>query len=237
MYGIEHVLQCVRSVCIVHDSRVALWRLYRVESSAHALQRAHHEEYVLRFLAQHHGSTIYGEQVADVELTDELHSHFSAVDFEIHAAEVTFKDLCLEVSHCACGVCLHRSLRVLHHHHAVLVVGIRYGERCLRQLVEECLLCIAVVLKRLVVVQMVACQVCKQSSSKVQSSDALLCYGVGAALHEGILASGVHHPAEQIVQLDRVRCGVVGRNRLVLDVVAHGRQQSAFVSQLAEHII
>ena len=57
------------------------------------------------------------------------------------------------------------------------------------------------------------------------------------ALHEGILAASLYHLAQQHVQLYRVWSGMVGRNRLVLNVVAHGREQTALVAELAEHII
>ena len=209
----------------------------RIETAADALQRAHGYEYVLRTLSEHYGCTVNGEQVADVELADKLHSNLASVNLEIHSAEVTFKYLSLKVGHASDRICLNLSLGVLHHHHAVLVVGVGYGESCLWQTVEEGLLSVAVVLETLVIVEMVACKVGEYTACEVESAYALLCYCVRAALHEGILASCINHTAEQRVDLDRVGGGVVGRNLLFLDIVAHRRQQSALVAKLAEHVV
>ena len=200
-------------------------------------QCAEHQQHVLRFLSEHHRRAVNGEQVAQVELPDELHSHFPAVYLEIHTLEMTLQQPAFEVCHGARGVCLHHSLGVLHHHHSVLVVGVGYGESRLGQSVEERLLGIAVVLKRLVVVQMVAREVGEHSSCEVQTAYALLRDGMRAAFHERILTSCLHHACQQGVEFYRVGRGVVGWNLLVHNIVAHRREQSALVAQLCEHII
>ena len=87
------------------------------------------------------------------------------------------------------------------------------------------------------VVQMVACQVGKQPAGKLQSANAVLGDGVAGALHKGVFAAGLHHLVQQPVQLNGVGRGMVGRDGLVLDVVAYGREQSAAVAELTEHII
>ena len=159
------------------------------------------------------------------------------VDVEVHAGEVHLDDARTEVSHLTDRVSLDGSLRVLHHDHAVLVIGIRDGESRLWQTVEESLLCIAVVLKRLVIIEVVACEVREDATGKLQSADTLLMNGVRGALHEGVLASGFHHLAEKLIEFNRVRGGVVSWNRLAVDIVAHCRHQSAAITELAEHII
>ena len=178
MYGVEHVLQSIGSVGIVHYSRIALRRLYRFQSSAHAVQCAHSHEHVLLVGSEHNGSAVYGEEVADVELANELYANLMAVHLKVHSLEVALDDACLEVGCGASGISLHLSLCVLHHHHAVLVVGVGYGESCLGQTVEESLLSVAIVLESLVIVEVVACEVGEYASREAQSTDALLCDGV-----------------------------------------------------------
>ncbi len=160
-----------------------------------------------------------------------------AVEVEVHTLEVALYDVCYVVGGGACGVRLHGGLRVLRHYHAVLVVGIGDGEGTLRQVVEELLLCVAVVLERLVVVEVVARQVGEESTGEGQSADAVLRNGVAGALHKGVFAASIHHLCEEHVQLYGVRCGVVGGECLVLHVVANGGEQARLVAHLAEHII
>ena len=150
---------------------------------------------------------------------------------------MAFQNLCTEVCHAFDGVGLDGSLGVLDHEHAVLVIGVGKCKGVFRQSVEEHLLGIPVVLEGLVVVEMVACEVGENTSHERQAADAPLMDGMAGTLHEGILAACRSHSGKEIVQLDGVRRGVVGRYFLVVDVVADGGKQTRFVSELAEHII
>ena len=87
MDGVQYVLQGVWRVGIVYDGGIAFWRLDWLQSSVYAVKGAHHYEHILWLLAQHDGCTVYGEQVAHIELADKLYAHFSAVNLQIHAAE------------------------------------------------------------------------------------------------------------------------------------------------------
>ena len=102
MYGVEHVFQGIGRVGIVYDGSHSLVRAYRLQSSADALQCAEHQEYVLLAFAEHPGGTIYGEQVADIEFTDELDTNLLSVDVEIHSLEVALQDMGFIVGHLAC---------------------------------------------------------------------------------------------------------------------------------------
>ena len=84
---------------IVNDGCIAFWRLDRLQSSAYAVKGTHHNEYILRLLAEHDGCTIYGKQIAYIEFSDKLYAYLSAIYLQIHAAEVTLQDSCLEVCH------------------------------------------------------------------------------------------------------------------------------------------
>ena len=201
------------------------------------MQRAERHKNVFRLLAQHHGGAIDGQQVGDIELSDELHADFAAIDLEIHSLKMTFQDACPVVGHLACGIGLYGCTRVLHHEQAVLVVEVRDGEGGLRQHVEEGFFRIAVVLEGLVVIQMVAREIGEQSTGKLQPADALLGNGMAGALHEGIVATGIDHSGQQAVQFDGIGRGVRSGDGLVLDVVAHRRQQATPMPHLAEHII
>ena len=99
-----------------------------------------------------------------------------SVDIKIHTFEMTFYNLCLEVSHLASRVGLYLCLGVLNHHHAILVVGIGDSKGCLWQHIEECLLGITIVLECLMVVKVVASKVGEYTTGKLQTTDTLLSY-------------------------------------------------------------
>ena len=207
---------------IVDDGRPTLGRMDGFQTSGNALQRAHHHKNVVGLLAQHACCAIDGEQVAHVELADELYAHLVAVDFKIHTFKMTLQNLGLIVGHALCAVGLHLCLGVLHHEHTVLVVGVNHSKSLTGQHVEEGFFCVAVVLERLVIVEMVACEVGEQSACKLQSADATLGYGMAGTLHEGIFAALLDHLGQQCIELDGIRCGVRGGDGLVFDVVADG---------------
>ena len=150
----------------------------RLQTTTDTVKRAEHHENLFRILAQHAGGTIDGEEVGDIELTDELHTDLMAVDVEVHTGEVHLYDACAEVGHLTDRISFDRSLRVLNHDHAVLVIGIRDGEGRLGQPVEESLLRVAIVLESLMIVQMVAREIGEDASGKLQSADALLMDGM-----------------------------------------------------------
>ena len=142
-----------------------------------------------------------------------------------------------EVSHRAGGIGLDGCLGILYHKQAVLVVGVGDGKGILAQTIEEGFLGIAVVLHGLVIVQMVACQVCEQASCKFQAADAFLCDGMAATLHKGIVATSIHHLCQQAVELDGVWSRMTGRDGLAFDIVTDRREQAALMAELTEHII
>ena len=160
-----------------------------------------------------------------------------AIDFEVHSFEVALDDMGTEVCHGSGRVGLHLCLGVLDHHTAVFVIGIGNGEGIFRQVVEKSFLGIAIILESLMIVQMVACKVGKQTTGKLQSADTLLGNGMTGTFHKGIFAASLYHLVEQTVQLDGVGGGVVCWNWLAFNVVTHGGEQSAFMSELSEHII
>ena len=176
--GTQHVLQRIGRMGIVHNGRKSLWRADGLQSSGHAVQRTHHHQHILGLLAKHNGSAIDSQQIADVELANELHAYLAAVDFQVHALEVALYQPRTEIGHRTGGIGLHRRFCVLHHEHSVLIVGIGDGEAAFGQHVEELLLGVAIVLHRLVVVQMVTRQVGEDTAGKLQSTDALLGDGV-----------------------------------------------------------
>ena len=87
------------------------------------------------------------------------------------------------------------------------------------------------------VIHVVTGQIGEDASREFQSADTLLVDGMARAFHKGILAAGLHHLAEQCIQFDRIWRGMVGRNSFPFNIVANGAQQSALITQFAEHII
>ena len=235
--GIQHILQGIGCVGIVNNNRVTFGRTQRFKPTVNAVQGAHHQQDVFGTLAQHHCRAVNCQQVANIKLANELHTHLGAVYFEIHPFEVALQNLRLEVGHAPCRIGLHRGARVLNHHHSVLIVGIGNGKRLLGQHVEEGFLGIAIVLEGFVIVQMVACEVREHAAGEGQSANALLRDGMRTALHKHIFAPRLHHPMQQGVKRDGIRRGMVGRYGLVFDVVAHRGKQSATMAELSEHIV
>ena len=90
-------------------------------------------------------------------------------------------------------------LAVLRHHKPVLVVFVRYGKSTLLQSVKQPFLGVAIVVKGLMVVDVIAREVGKQRSVEVQTCDALLCDGMTAYFHEGVFTSCLHHATQQPV--------------------------------------
>ena len=117
-------------------------------------------------------------------------------------------DLGMEICHSADRICLNCSLGVLNHHHTVLVIGIGDSKSRLGQHVEECFLCVTIVLKGLMIVQMVTGKVCEESSLKAQTADTLLGDGVARTFHKGILTASFHHTGKQAVQFNGIRRGM-----------------------------
>ena len=84
---------------IVYYGCISLGRVYRVQTAVDAVQRTHHYEYVFRVLAKHNSCTVNGEQIAYVELADEVYAHLMSVHFKIHSFKVTLYNACLEVGY------------------------------------------------------------------------------------------------------------------------------------------
>ena len=71
------------------------------------------------------------------------------------------------------------------------------------------------------VIQMVTGQVGEYAAGILESANALLYYGVRAALHEYVLAPLIGHTSQQTVQRHCIGGGVIGRNGLTVNVVAY----------------
>ena len=87
------------------------------------------------------------------------------------------------------------------------------------------------------IIQMIACDIGKDTSRESQSADTLLRYRVRAYLHEGIFTTLVRHSAKQSVQRDRVGGSMICRNCFIVYIITYSREQSRFIAELAEHII
>ena len=174
MDGIENILKCVWGMSIVNKCGNTFCRAYRLKSACHALQCAESNKNILRILTEHNGCSIYCEKVADIELANELHAYFLAVNLKIHTLEMALYDLGMEICHSTDRVSLNGSLSVLNHYHTVLVIGIGDCKGILRHIVEELLLCITIVLQGLVIVEMITCKVCEDTTGKSQSTYTLL---------------------------------------------------------------
>ena len=199
MYGVQHVYQGIRCMGIVNDGRIAFRRTDGVKATVDALEGTHDNKDILRLLAQHNSGSIDTEQIGDIELSDKLHAHLTAVNLEVHPLEMTLHDASTEVGHLPYTVGLYRCLRILYHEQTVLVVSIGDDKGILIKAVEERLLGIAIVLHRLMIVQMVAREVREESPGKLQTANALLRDSMAGALHEHILTTSIGHASQQLI--------------------------------------
>ena len=224
-------------MCIVYDYGISARRVQGLEPPGHRHQQAHLAQHLVGVLPQQTGSSVDGQQVVGIELAHEHHLYRLAVDFEGHAVDTALDDPGLEVGHRPQRVGMLLGPRVLQHHQARLVVDIGQGKRALGQSVEERLLGLQIGLYRLVIVDVVACQVGKDGPVEIEPGNAVLGCRVRTHLHEGILATGIDHLAQQTVQMQRVGGGVGSGNLHRIDVVAHRREEPRLVTQRAEHLV
>ncbi len=71
------------------------------------------------------------------------------------------------------------------------------------------------------IIQMVTCQVGKNTTVERKTTDTFLVDRMGTDFHKSIFASGFHHPCHQAVKGDRVGCRMIGRNRFAINVIAY----------------
>ena len=125
----------------------------------------------------------------------------------------------------------------MYHYHSVFVIGVSNCESFFRQTVKESFLCIAIILESLVIVKVVSCQVCENTSSKRKSAYSFLGYAVAAAFHKGILATSLNHCSQKFVKGYRVGGCLMCRNGFAVYVIANGGAQTAFVPHFSKHVI
>ena len=99
MNGSQHILQSIRRVGIIHDGCKPFRRVDGLQASCHTLESAQHHQHILGLLTQHHRSSIDSQEIAHIELADELHAHLVPVDVEVHPFEMTFYQASSEVAH------------------------------------------------------------------------------------------------------------------------------------------
>ena len=66
---------------------------------------------------------------------------------------------------------------------------------------------------------------------------AMLAYGVGADLHEAVLATGFHHAVQQAVQLHRVGRGVRGRHLLLPYPIDNRGEHARGIAHIGEQAV
>ena len=222
---------------VVHDGRRAVGRADLLEAAAHGVQHAQDAQHLAPVEPQQDRRAVDRQQVIGVEPPQQPHPQLLPVDAQQHAVEVHLDDLAAEIDHRTQRVGAHRGRRVLHHHAAVAVVGIRQHESPFGQAVEEEFLGPDVFGEGLVIVEVVVGDVGEDAAGEVEPPRALLHDGVRRTLHEAEFAPGVGHLAHHGVQTDRVG-GRVGRLDLAaVDLVDHRRDQPGLVAQGPHEVV
>ena len=209
----------------------------RLEAAGHRHEPAHVDEDCFHIPAQQHRGAEHCREVVGVEFPGEQHVDFTAVETHDCPVEACLDYASAEIGHCAQRVAFFCGTGVLQHHFAGFVVGIGQCERFGRKSVEKRFFCIKVCLYCFMIVQVVTCQVGKQTSCKCQTCYAVLVGSVRADLHGRVFASAFHHLGKQGVDGERVGCGLGGMHGLCVDIVHNGRQQSGLVAHKPCHFI
>ena len=236
-YGTYHIINSVRRVSIIDYRRPPFRTADRLKTTVHRFQCTENTQHLQLLKAQTQSRTVDTEQVAHIESSYQRHEHLFPIDIQHHPIKTLFQDLRLVIRQRTGRIGLHIRLAVLRHDESVLVIFVRHRESCLLQSVKQPFLRIAVVVKSLMVVYMIPRQVGKQRSVKVQTGYTFLRNRVRTNFHKRVLATCIHHPSQQTVQFDRVRRRMSCRNRLVLDIIDHGRKQSCLVSQSTHEFV
>ena len=95
-----------------------------------------------------------------------MYGQFMVVEVEQHPFKMRFQYFALEVAEATQGISIYFGTCVLSHNEPVLVIQISQTESTFRHIIEKLLLSLEVVLHSLVVVQVVTCQVGKDSPCK-----------------------------------------------------------------------
>ena len=101
------------------------------------------------------------------------------------------------------------------------------------EFVEEGLLGPDVRVEIPVVIEVVVGDVREDSARQLGSGQAVLVQGVRARFHEAVRASGIEHVGEELLQADRVGCGVGRGDHAVHDAVLHGAHQAGLAVEHA----
>ena len=166
-----------------------------------------------------------------------MHHNLPTVNDQVCTLEMRFQYLSLEIGQGTQGIGQLLRLRILQHHQAGFIIGIRQGKSPGRQVIEEFLLRFQVILHGLMVIQMIAGQVRENPPVERQAADAPLIDRMRANLHKSILASGLYHPGHQGMKRKRVRCRMIRRYRLAIYIITYRGKQSHLMPHLPEHLI
>src|SRR5690348_9510145 len=76
--------------------------------------------------------------------------------------------------------------RILEHDRSVLIVKFRNGKRIRGQMIEKFFFCPQVIIKRLVIIEMIMSDVCKNTSGENKSRTSFLNYRMRTHFHESM---------------------------------------------------
>ena len=224
-------------MCIIHNRCPSFRRVNRLKPSVYRLQRTHYPQHFHLIKPQSQRRAVDTQQIAHVKPSYQRHKHLLPVHVQQHPVEALFQYLCAIIRHRTGGVGIYLRTAVLRHHESVFIIFIRHRERAFLQPVKQPFLRVAVVVERLMIVDMIACQVRKQCPIKIQSRYPFLCYRVRRYLHKRVLATRFYHLRQQPVQLQRIRCRVCRRNSFVFDIIDYRRKQSRLVPQCPRQFV
>ena len=127
--SLEHVLHRVRSMCIINDDRELVRPVESLQTPFRRFQSAELDQCLVTVCSHTYCSSVDGEKVVGIVLSDQSGPYFLAVDSELHPVESFFDNPASVVGDASAGIGHYLRLCILDHYHSVLVIDVGDGER------------------------------------------------------------------------------------------------------------
>ena len=197
-----------------------------LHSAGRGLEQGQVGQGVHRVPSEFSGHGVDRGQVGRVELANQPGVEVLSLEVELQSAQAVLHDAGFVVGHLMGAIGDDAGSGALHHGVTVPRIGVGQGEGGGGEFVEERLLGSDVRVEIPVVIEVVVGDVREDPARQLGPGQAVLVQCVRARFHEAMRAPGIEHVGEELLQADRIRCGVRGGNHPVHNAVLHGADQA-----------
>ena len=236
---LEHILQSIRRVCVVHDHGEWLSFQHSLKSPRHPgklCQRLPNQ--LERDLLRIHGGN-RGQGVVDVEpaVQPQTHGEPSARRDrgELTTVKMQAQTFRAHIGAARDSVGDDRGPTRRGHQGGAWIVGVDRGVPVRIHHLKECAFGVAVGLQRLVEIQVVLREISEHGSAEPAAINTVQCQCVRGHLHEHVVQLVVCHPPQDTLEVWRFGRGAVQRSRLRPDLHAQGADDSGAPSRAGQH--